>query len=258
MSIILEKQLADLQEKYAKELLAKIDALEEAWVGIQADNSNTDAMRDFHRMAHTLAGSGKTFGYPAVSAGAQGIERIIEDALARRAPLAIAAAQKIERFLGHLRRAAQSQPAHNVITSNIENRLDQTFTESRTILVVDDDPNIRSLLKIKLEVLGFKVISAYDGQEGYAKALSENPDLIITDHNMPTANSDYMLSNIRANNATKNIPSIVITAQKIGNQRDHALQRDLTGRCGAIAYFEKPVDFEALLQEIKRVIPIRR
>ena len=111
-------------------------------------------------------------------------------------------------------------------------------------MVVDDDANIRSLLKIKLEAFGLRVISAYDGQVGYAKALSENPDLIITDHNMPTSSSDHMLSNIRGNNVTKDIPVIVITSQKVNGRKDYALQRDLTGRCSAIAYLEKPVDLK--------------
>lgn len=252
----IKQQHSDIQDTYAKKLLGTIEAIAQAWSSIQADKLNPDALREFHRLAHHLSGSGRTFGYPAISAGAQGIERIIEDALASQSPLSDYQKKKISDIFVHLGQAAQSRPTRDVGADNNDTPDHQPSSDSRTILIVDDDPTFRSLLKLKLQTLGLKVISAYDGQEGYAKALSEIPDLIITDHIMPNSTSLHMLSNIRRNNMTANIPVIVITAQKFNGERDHALERELTGRHGAIAYLEKPVDFETLLQQIKRVIPI--
>lgn len=252
----IKQQPKYLQDTYAKELLGKIEAIEQAWSDIQADNPNPEALRKFHRLAHSLSGSGRTFGFSAISAGAQGIERIIEETLASQAPLTSSHKEKVSFLFERLRQAAQNGPTRDVRIGDNDTPDHQASAGSRTILVIDDDPNVRLMLKIKLQALGLTVISAFDGQEGYEKALSGNPDLIITDHIMPDANSYHMLANIRRNNLTKNIPVIAISGQKFDGQRDHALERELIGRHGAIAYLEKPVKFEVLLQQIKRVIPV--
>jgi CheY-like chemotaxis protein len=251
-----KQQILDLQASYANGLLEKIDTIEDVWCTTIMEDQTADILRELHRLSHGLAGSGRTFGYPGISTCAQGIERIIEAALAEAAPVGAADAQKISNLIQRLRQIALGNPDYDISDIADETPDRETSYEGRTVLVVDDDPNMRSLVKIRLQAFGLKVISAFDGEEGYAKALTDNPDMIITDHVMPGASSTEMIAKIRRNQLTKDIPIIVMTAQKFDGGKDYALERDLIGRCGAIAYLEKPLVFEDLMQQIKRVIKI--
>lgn len=251
-----KQQMMALQANYENGLLGKIDSLEEAWCAILLSGSTPEAMRDIHRISHSLAGSGKMFGYPGISTSAQAIERILEQALADNSSISDTDAKKVSNLIQHLRQVALDEPTHDVsVVENSGADPDASY-QGRTVLVVDDDPNMRSLVKIRLQAFGLKVISAFDGEEGYARALAENPDLIITDHVMPGTTGIDMVAKIRRNQLTQDIPIIVMTAQKFDGERNYALERDYTGRCGALAYLEKPLVFEDLLQQIKRVISL--
>lgn len=251
-----KQQMMVLQANYENGLLEKIDSLEETWCAIHLSDPTPDAMRDLHRMSHSLAGSGKMFGYPGISTSAQAIERILEQALADESSISETDAKKISHLIQHLRQVALDNPTHDASVGETGGPDHDGSYKGRTVLVVDDDPNMRSLVKIRLQAFGLKVISAFDGEEGYARALVENPDLIITDHVMPGTTGIDMVAKIRRNQLTQNIPIIVMTAQKFDGDKNYALERDYTGRCGALAYLEKPLVFEELMQQIKRVISL--
>jgi CheY-like chemotaxis protein len=68
---------------------------------------------------------------------------------------------------------------------------------AHTILVVDDEKDLRDALRIKLESTGFTVIEAVDGEDGLAKAELHKPDLILLDITMPKMNGHQVLNQIR-------------------------------------------------------------
>lgn len=80
------------------------------------------------------------------------------------------------------------------------------------VLVVDDDADLRSLLELLVEGLGFVVRCARNGQEGYEKALSLRPRLILSDLMMPIMRGDRLLAVLRDNPETAGIPCILMTS----------------------------------------------
>jgi len=82
-----------------------------------------------------------------------------------------------------------------------------------TIMVVDDDPDLVTLLRLMLEQKGFNVMCAYDGLQVFAGLEMQKPDLIILDLMMPYMDGLEVLERLKADQETSSIPVILITAQ---------------------------------------------
>jgi CheY-like chemotaxis protein len=125
------------------------------------------------------------------------------------------------------------------------------------VLVVDDDAGVTKAIGVRLRYHGINTLEASSGLEGYRVALKELPDVIVTDYKMPAGSGDHLMVRLAENPATRTIPVIVVTGQTLGGRQDVALRRDLLGRCRATAFLTKPVDFNMLLEELRRHITIR-
>ena len=126
------------------------------------------------------------------------------------------------------------------------------------ILVVEDDLRLLQAMKIRLSAYGAKVISAENGRHGFAVALSELPDVIVTDVTMPGGSGEYLLGSLKREPETRNIPVIVLTGRTYEGNEDVALKREMTGRGGAQAYFNKPVDLDLFIGELKKFVSFPR
>ncbi len=116
------------------------------------------------------------------------------------------------------------------------------------ILVIDDDEAINELIKVNLELAFYKVITALDGNKGYALAKQELPDLIILDVMMPEVDGYTVAKRIRENEETKDIPIIMLTALNM-------LQNKVQGfNIGVDDYLCKPFEMEELLVRIKALL----
>ncbi len=120
------------------------------------------------------------------------------------------------------------------------------------VLVVDDDKYVLEAIAIKLENQGMKVLQSTGGVEGYRLAYFENPDVIVTDYNMPEGSGDYLLSRLKANPSTRGTPVVVVTARTFGGRKDYAVEREMLGRRGAAAYLTKPLNLDALVGVVQR------
>jgi CheY-like chemotaxis protein len=80
------------------------------------------------------------------------------------------------------------------------------------VLVVDDDPDLRAVIELLVETLGFAVSSAGNGQEGYEKAISLRPRLILSDLMMPRIRGDRLRAILHDNPETAGIPCILMTS----------------------------------------------
>jgi len=120
----------------------------------------------------------------------------------------------------------------------------------KTILVVDDEQEIRELEKKKLEKYDYKVITASSGEETLEVCKTTKPDLIILDIAMPGLDGYAVAIQLKKAKATENIPIIFITAKELD---PIALNRkvDQIGVCG---FLMKPCKFEDLLAKIKSAI----
>lgn len=111
---------------------------------------------------------------------------------------------------------------------------------NKTILIVDDDPDIVEMLRFWLGRHGFKTIGADSGKDGLNKALHYKPDLILSDIMMPGMSGYEMLQAIREKTRTAKTPVIIISAN-VG--REEVSQGKALG---ATDYVTKPISFSSL------------
>lgn len=122
------------------------------------------------------------------------------------------------------------------------------MTEKRRILIVDDEEDLREMLKFRLQALGYDVSEAADGQEGLDKARSENPDLVILDLMLPKIDGFKVCRMLKFDKKYKDIPIIMFTA------RAQKKDIDIGKETGADAYITKPFEPEVLVAKIKELV----
>jgi PAS domain S-box-containing protein len=113
------------------------------------------------------------------------------------------------------------------------------------ILVVDDDENIRELLKQELENKGYGVVTAKDGVEALGIIENNRPGLIILDVKMPGISGFDVAAAIKGNPAMMDIPIIILSITE---------DRERGNRIGVDKYFTKPIDMDALLSDIRALM----
>ena len=119
------------------------------------------------------------------------------------------------------------------------------------ILLVDDDPHLREMIRLTLEGKGYTVREGQDGSEVAALVREWLPDLIVLDGNMPNMDGFEALKQLRTNRATAKVPVVMLT------MRAHQVDM-LTGyRFGAQEYLTKPIALGQLLVVVKRVLGTR-
>ena len=118
-----------------------------------------------------------------------------------------------------------------------------------TILVIDDEKNIREGLSMALEDEGYEVITAEDGKKGLEKALYESVDLIITDLRMPLVSGEEILKKVVTE--LPSIPVIVLTGHGTVELAVEAM------RIGAYDFLTKPLDLDRLFRLVKRALENR-
>ena len=116
------------------------------------------------------------------------------------------------------------------------------------VLLVEDNPLNRDMLTKRLQRKGFEVTWAENGEIAVEKALSEKPDLILMDLSLPVMDGWQATQLIKTNEATKEIPIIVLTAHAMPEDREKAMAM------GADEYDTKPIEFKGLLQKIKDLL----
>jgi DNA-binding response OmpR family regulator len=84
---------------------------------------------------------------------------------------------------------------------------------SPTVLIVEDDPVILRLLEVNFELEGFSVLLAHDGVEGIEVAKAERPDVVVSDVMMPKASGLELVAALKADDATRAIPVILLSAK---------------------------------------------
>ena len=120
---------------------------------------------------------------------------------------------------------------------------------SKLILIVEDDPKSLKLTRDLLQVSGYETIEATDGKQGVELAKAKKPDLILMDLMMPKMDGYTACSKIKADQATKVIPVIMLTA--VG----HEFNKKFAMEMGADGYITKPFTREELLDAISRFLP---
>jgi CheY-like chemotaxis protein len=124
------------------------------------------------------------------------------------------------------------------------------------LLFVDDDADMRRVMQIRLRACGIDVHAASTAMQALWIAMKEVPDIIITDYHMPEGSGQYLLGRLKGTPLLKDIPVIMLTGARIGNDRDFALERRFLGEYRAAAFLAKPVDLDVLLGVLSEYIAI--
>jgi len=120
------------------------------------------------------------------------------------------------------------------------------MTKKKRLLLIEDEISLSKVIKLNLEIEGFEVILAFDGEEALNKLSSEYFDLIILDLMLPKVNGLDILQKHRLKNNT--VPIIIISAKDTSSDRIKGL------KFGADDYLNKPFEIEELLIRILNLI----
>ncbi len=116
-------------------------------------------------------------------------------------------------------------------------------------LVVEDSPTMRQLISFSLKRFkGCRIVEAVDGVDALKKLQTEEVDMVLTDINMPVMDGLKLVSLVRQNAKTKDLPIVIITTEGAQEDRDRGLA------LGANAYISKPIQSSHLLKVIGEIL----
>lgn len=128
---------------------------------------------------------------------------------------------------------------------------DSTVSDKKTILVIDDEPDVVTYLTMLLQDNGYATLDAKNGAEGLEKTRSQRPDLILLDINMPEKSGVRFYRDVREDPELKEIPVVMVTGVMKEFERFISTRRQVPPPDG---YIHKPVDVEKLLKVVSDLL----
>jgi two-component system, cell cycle response regulator DivK len=123
---------------------------------------------------------------------------------------------------------------------------------TKVLYIQDNDDNVY-MLKMRLELLGdFEVLAAEDGEKGCEMAVSECPDIILMDLEMPVVDGWEATRRLKGNPQTRDIPVIVLSAHALAGEREEAIA------AGCDEFATTPIEFDRLVATVRRVLAHRK
>ena len=122
------------------------------------------------------------------------------------------------------------------------------MAEGKTVLVLDDSPSIRQVVRLTLSRAGYLIVEAADGVQALEKLGTEHVDLIVSDLNMPKMDGLTFIARLRELPEGKFIPVIMLTTESDDDKK--LVAKNL----GVQAWFVKPFEPEKLVSIVKRLI----
>ena len=122
--------------------------------------------------------------------------------------------------------------------------MNKTDKKAKIILVVDDEPDIRESVKVILEMNGYSVVMAVDGDDCLAKVIEYKPDLILL---------DIMMPGTPVTDVVKQIPDIKIAFMSVVRISD-ARKRGLCAQDNVVDFFQKPFNVTELVERVELIL----
>ena len=261
----IETQLKQLRQSYQRSLTDKLYAIEDSWRGLT--RWDRDALEQFHRLIHTLAGSSATFGLTSLSQTARTLEHFLQER-SNTTPLSLEDRQHITTLLLQLRnqievcRTQGKSPQVSLkddcdfspLSWSASVRSSQT--EQRLVFLVEDDPDVAQELSLQISYFGYQVCT-FDRPELLKSAMVEaSPAAVIMDIVFPEGDLAGTQAIVELNQwrmacrqvQTSQPPVIFMSV------RDDLLARLQSVRAGGDAYFTKPVNVNELIDKLDRLI----
>jgi diguanylate cyclase (GGDEF)-like protein len=244
----LQAKLKVLSDAYAVQLPEKLKQIVLTWSQLSTAEWDDLGFKNLHRMVHGLAGSGKTFGFSALSDSARKLEDYLKPLGESKQLLSKEQRGHIKRLLGELNQSAFQQDnaasAQPIATSRYSTKEDV----SRHIFIVDDDHEFSANLKTQLNYFGYNVSVFYTLYD-FRRAMKQNIDgVILMDVNFPEDNLGgiHVITELQQG---RNVPLPVIFL---------SWHSDLDVRLGAVraggvAYLSKPINIGVLVDELDKL-----
>ncbi|QQE13274.1 response regulator [Planctomycetota bacterium] len=122
------------------------------------------------------------------------------------------------------------------------------MSEKKTILVVDDETHILHVVSLKLRNAGYTVITAEDGEEGLATAIDSNPDLVISDYQMPYMTGMELCVKLKEHEQTQHTPALMLTA------RGFSLSNEYIDKTNIVGVITKPFSPREILGRVDHLL----
>jgi two-component system, OmpR family, response regulator len=119
------------------------------------------------------------------------------------------------------------------------------------VLIVDDDEALRKLMRIELGS-SHEIIDTSEPEHGLALALEHNPDVVLLDLRMPKYSGYELCQTLTSLSLTQRIPVVIVSGEAGAQTKEHCRQ------LGAVGYFEKPIDFDALRESLEQIATTQR
>jgi diguanylate cyclase (GGDEF)-like protein len=248
MASNLDLELRDLQQYFASRLPERLEEIERTWQEVRDSGWAPDALRELHRLTHSLTGAGSTFGYPEVTRTARSLERYLKDRLEPSGAPLDDAAKGVEALLEELRAAAHAPP--DPLPSLLAPpQPEPVRSEERLVFLVDGDVDLGTALERQLRHYGYAV-HVLDDLSGLAPEMErQRPDVLVVDVIFPQGE----LAGVEAVTEARRTwsgqsgpwPKVVFLSA-----RGDLEARLAAVRAGGNAYFTKPVDLSPLVEKL--------
>lgn len=208
----------EFKQVYLRNLPSRIETLESRIRDVET--GKPDALKMARALAHSLAGSGGTYGFPQVSASAKEAEKCPDDSFLEKA-----------RDLLDILKKISSEPQRKF-----------------NLMIVEDEPDISSILETLLQTSRRSVVVCSNAQEA-EDALQANPiDFIITDLTLPDLDGRLLIKKVRQVREMAKVPIYVLTGMDFPKIREECLS------LGANGFFSKPFDPIQLVAQVEEKI----
>lgn len=239
---------------YAAQLPEKIAQIEQLWLQIPAERWDDEGFQTLHRRVHSLTGSGKTFGFAALSDLARVLEYDLSLLIQLKEPLNKAQRTHVESLISELHQVILSptplMPDHSGVIAITPPQHESL--KIRHILIVDDDISFAENLSNQLRYFGYD-IRVFNMLSEFMQAINQNTEvLVIMDISFPgdTWGGVTTMQQVQQGRKTP-IPVIFLSAQDDFNARLEAV------RAGSIAYFNKALNVSRLLDKLDELTLIQ-
>lgn len=122
------------------------------------------------------------------------------------------------------------------------------------VLIVDDDTDIRTILRTKLESSGMRVSEATNGQEGIDRCHQEHPDLIVMDVRMPVMSGTEAVTRIKEDPALRDIKVVFLSNFGEEDEINAWIDQKYAREMGAVDYMKKSDDLSKIIAKIQQLL----
>jgi CheY-like chemotaxis protein len=126
--------------------------------------------------------------------------------------------------------------------------------DRRTVLVVDDEPDVLLLCRVNLEFEGYRVLEATDGEDALARLAEELPDVILLDVTRPELDGWQVLETVKADPRTREVPVVLMTAE-VQDEDEHQERGWSAGAAEWVTEPFSPLSLSRILEDVLATAP---